>query len=124
MLYRLLADAVLVAHAAFIAFVMLGGLLALPWPRVAWLHLPAVAWGAGIALIGGICPLTPLENRWRNLAGEQGYTGGYVEHYLVGLIYPEGLTRAVQVEVGLLVLAVNAAVYLHAWRRWRARRRD
>lgn len=117
MTYRLLADLVLLLHAAFVAFVMLGGLLALRWPRAAWLHLPLVAWGAGIEFLGGICPLTPLENRWRQLAGEQGYTGGFVEHYIVAALYPDGLTRNVQVALGLLVLAVNAAIYGWAWRR-------
>lgn len=115
--YRLLADLVLLLHAAFVAFVMLGGLLALCWPRAAWLHLPLVAWGVGIEFVGGICPLTPLENHWRHLAGEQGYTGGFVEHYLVAALYPDGLTRNVQVALGLLVLAVNAAIYGWAWRR-------
>ena len=109
--YRLLADAVLVTHAAFVAFVMLGGLLAWRRPRLAWLHLPVVAWGAGIELTGGICPLTPLENQLRSLAGEQGYPGGFIEHYLLALLYPDGLTRNVQLALGLLVLAVNVAIY-------------
>lgn len=117
MTYRLLADLVLLLHATFVAFVMLGGLLALRWPRAAWLHLPLVAWGAGIEFLGGICPLTPLEDHWRHLAGEQGYTGGFVEHYVVTALYPDGLTRNVQVALGLLVLAANAAVYGWAWRR-------
>ena len=117
--YRLLADAVLLTHAAFVAFVMLGGLLALRWPRLAWLHLPVVAWGAGIEFAGGICPLTPLENHWRSLAHEQGYRGGFVEHYVLGLLYPEGLTPGVQIALGLLVLVVNAAVYACVWRRHR-----
>ena len=117
--YRLLADLVLLLHAAFVAFVMLGGLLALRWPRAAWVHLPIVAWGAGIEFLGGICPLTPLENHWRRLAGEQGYAGGFVEHYVVGVLYPEGLTRNVQLALGILVLAVNAAVYFAVWRRRR-----
>ena len=120
--YRLLADVVLMAHAAFVAFVVLGGLLALRWPRLAWLHLPAAAWGAGIEFAGGICPLTPLENHWRGLAGEQGYAGGFLEHYLLAVLYPEGLTRGVQLALGLLVLAVNAAVYALVWRRRRTSR--
>lgn len=115
--YRLLADAALVAHAAFVVFVMLGGLLVLRWPRLAWIHLPVVAWGAGIEFAGGLCPLTPLENHWRALAGDQGYSGGFVEHYVFALLYPEGLTRNVQLALGLLVLVVNAAVYALAWRR-------
>jgi len=80
--YGLLADAVLLAHAAFVAFVVLGGLLVLRWPRLAWVHLPVVAWGAGIEFAGGICPLTPLENHLRALAQQQGYAGGFVEHLL------------------------------------------
>jgi hypothetical protein len=120
--YRLLADAVLLAHATFVAFVMLGGLLVLRWPRLAWIHLPVVVWGAAIEFTGGICPLTPLENHWRRLAGEQGYTGGFVEHYIVALLYPEGLTRDLQLALGLIVLAVNAAVYADAWRKRRASR--
>jgi len=119
MLYRLLADLVFIVHAAFVAFVMLGGLAVLRWPRLAWLHLPVVLWGAGIEFLGGICPLTPLENRWRELAGDQGYPGGFVEHYIVALLYPDGLTRSIQVALGLLVVVVNVAVYAYAWRRRR-----
>jgi len=122
MSYRLLADAVLLAHAAFVAFVMLGGLLVLRWPRIAWVHLPAAAWGAGIEFAGGICPLTPLENHWRRLAGQQGYEHGFVEQYVVAVLYPEGLTRGTQVLLGLLVVAVNAILYLIAWRRKQASR--
>ena len=120
--YRLLADTVLLAHAAFVAFVVLGGLLALRWPRLAWLHLPAATWGAGIEFAGGICPLTPLENHWRRLAGEQGYAGGFFEHYVLALLYPDGLTREVQLALGILVLAINAAVYAFVWRRKRTSR--
>jgi len=120
--YRLLADAVLLAHAAFVAFVVLGGLLALRWPRLAWLHLPAAAWGVGIEFAGGICPLTPLENHWRRLAGEQGYAGGFFEHYVLAFLYPDGLTREVQLALGILVLAINAAIYAFVWRRKRTSR--
>jgi hypothetical protein len=120
--YRLLADAVLLAHAAFVAFVVLGGLLTLRWPRLAWLHLPAAPWGAGIEFAGGICPLTPLENHWRRLAGEQGYAGGFIEHYVLALLYPDGLTREVQLALGILVLAINAAIYAFVWRRKRTSR--
>ena len=119
--YGLLADAVLLAHAAFVAFVVLGGFLVLRWQRLAWVHLPVVAWGAGIELTGGICPLTPLENHLRALAHEQGYAGGFVEHYVFGLLYPEGLTRDVQIALGLGVLALNAAVYARLLYRRRAR---
>ena len=119
--YGLFADAVLLAHAGFVAFVVLGGFLVLRWQRLAWVHLPVVAWGAGIELTGGICPLTPLENHLRALAHEQGYAGGFVEHYVFGLLYPEGLTRDVQIALGLGVLALNAAVYARLLYRRRAR---
>jgi hypothetical protein len=121
-LYRLLADAVLLVHAAFVAFVVIGGFWVLSRPKLAWVHLPVVAWGAGIELLGGICPLTPLENHYRRLAGEQGFPGGFVEHYLLATLYPEGLTREVQVGLGLLVLGVNAVLYVAAWRRAKRRR--
>jgi hypothetical protein len=122
MSYRLLADFVLLVHAAFVVFVMLGGLAVLRWPRVAWIHLPAVVWGAGIEFAGGLCPLTPLENHWRRLAGEQGYTGGFVEHYLMAALYPDGLTRDLQIALGLVVLAVNAAIYVRVWSRMKTSR--
>jgi hypothetical protein len=115
--YRLLADLVLVVHAAFVVFVVLGGLAVLRWPRLAWVHLPVAIWGAGIEFTGGICPLTPLENHWRRLAGEQGYAGGFIEHYVVAALYPEGLTRGVQLSLGLLVIAVNVAIYARIWKR-------
>jgi hypothetical protein len=113
MAYRILADAVLVMHLAFILFVVAGGLLVLRSRRVAWLHLPAVAWGALIEFMGWICPLTPLEVWARSQAGETGYTGGFVEHYLLPVVYPEALTRDVQIALGSLVLIVNVCVY--AW---------
>jgi len=116
---RLLADLVLIVHAGFVAFVVLGALLALRWPRIAWVHVPVVLWGAGIEFLGGICPLTPLENHWRRLAGELGYPGGFVEHYLMSALYPDGLTRQVQLALGALVLLVNAAIY--TWVFWRRR---
>ena len=117
--YRLLADFVLVLHAGFVAFVMLGALLVLRWPRLAWVHVPVAVWGAGIEFLGGICPLTPLENHWRRLAGELGYQGGFVEHYVVSVLYPDGLTRRVQLVLGALVLLVNGAIYARVL--WRVR---
>jgi len=122
MSYRLLADLVLVVHAAFVVFVMLGGVAVLRWPRLAWVHLPVVIWGAGIEFAGGICPLTPLENHWRRLAGEQGYTGGFVEQYVLAALYPEGLTRGIQLALGLLVIAVNAVIYFRVWTRHKTSR--
>jgi hypothetical protein len=115
--FRILADAVLVLHFAFIAFALLGGLLVWRWPRLAWLHLPAAAWAAGIAFFGGICPLTPLENRLRAAGGEAGYEGGFIEHVVEGLIYPGWLTREIQVGLGALVLAINIACYWRVFRR-------
>jgi Protein of Unknown function (DUF2784) len=116
MLYRLLADLVVLVHSAFVLFVVLGGLLALRWPRAAWLHLPAVLWGAGIEFMAGICPLTPLENHLRRLGGEAGYRGGFVEHYVLPVLYPDGLTRGVQLGLGTFVLILNVVVYAIAWR--------
>jgi hypothetical protein len=119
--YRALADGVLVAHAAFVVFVVLGGLLVLRWPRVAWLHVPAALWGAAIEFTGLVCPLTPLENRWRQLAGEQGYPGGFIEHYILSALYPGGLTREIQLTLGLLVVVLNLVIYAWVLRRTRAR---
>ncbi|MEW5788802.1 MAG: DUF2784 domain-containing protein [Pseudomonadota bacterium] len=117
MIYGLLADAVLLLHLAFILFVVVGGLFLLRWPGLPWLHLPAVVWGVAIELGGFICPLTPLENQLRQLGGESGYGGGFVEHYLLAVIYPEGLTREVQVALGLGVAALNLVAYVRWWRR-------
>ncbi len=122
MLYRLLADLVVVLHAGFVLFVVLGGLAALRWPRAAWLHLPAAVWGAGIEFLGGICPLTPLENQLRQLGGEAGYAGGFVEHYLLPVLYPQALTRGTQYVLGGFVVLLNLAVYAWVWRRWRRSR--
>ena len=121
--YRLAADAVRLLHLGFIAFAVLGGLLALRWRRAPWLHLPAVAWAAWIESSGGLCPLTPLENRLRVLAGQSGYPGGFIEHYLLPLIYPAGLTREVQLVLAGFVVLVNLAVYAWVWRRRASRAR-
>jgi hypothetical protein len=122
MLYRLAADAVLAAHLAFVLFVVCGGLLVLRTPRLAWLHLPAVAWGAYVELSGSICPLTPLEVTLRRGAGEAGYGGDFIEHYLVSLIYPAGLTRELQMALGAAALLLNLIVYFILWRRRSIRR--
>ena len=111
MIYSLLADLAVVLHFCFVLFVVLGGFLVLRWFRYVWLHLPVAAWGALIEFQGWICPLTHLENRWRRAAGERGYEGGFVEHYLMPVLYPDGLTRKVQILLGLLVIAINAAIY-------------
>ena len=119
MLYRWLADVVLIVHSAFVVFVILGGLLALRWPRVAWIHIPVALYGASVEFLGFICPLTPLEVWLRQRGGEAGYTGGFVEHYVTAVLYPTGLTRQLQFELGILVLAINAVVYAFWWRRRR-----
>lgn len=111
MLSRLTADAVLVLHLAFIVFAMLGGLLALHWRWMPCLHVPAALWGFFVEATGRICPLTPLENTLRQQAGQSGFSGGFVEHYLIPLIYPSGLTRDVQWLLAGVVVAVNLAVY-------------
>ena len=113
MTYRILADAVLVLHGAFIAFALLGGLLVPRWPRVAWLHLPAIAWGVTVASIGGVCPLTDLEKHLLMQAGEEPYRGDFISHYLAMMIYPDGLTRPMQAVLAALLVAINAAVYVH-----------
>lgn len=123
MLYRSLADAVVGLHFGFVLFVVLGGLLALRWPRAAWIHLPAAIWGAGIEFLGGICPLTPLEMRLRRLGGEAGYPGGFVEHYVIPVLYPEALNRDIQSLLGGIVVGLNLLIYALVLRRWRARRR-
>lgn len=111
MLFRVLANAVVLAHAAFIVFVVLGGFIALRWRWVAWLHVPAAVWGSLIEFAGWVCPLTPLENFFRARAGEAGYAGGFMEHYVLHLIYPNGLTRPVQWTLGGAALLVNVTVY-------------
>lgn len=120
---RLAADAVVALHLAFVAFACLGGLFAWRRLRYAWVHLPALAWAAWIELTGTICPLTPLENALRQRAGDAGYAGGFVEHYLLPVLYPAGLTPQIQSWIGLGLLGLNVAIYWVALARWRARRR-
>ena len=117
---RVLADAVVVLHTLFVVFALFGGALVLWRPRVAILHLPAAAWAAFVEFTGTICPLTPLENEWRRAAGAAGYEGGFVEHQLVPALYPDGLTPRMQFAFGIVVVAVNAALYGFAW--WRMQR--
>jgi hypothetical protein len=122
MLFQALADLVLVVHFGFVVFALLGALLALRWPGVLLAHAPAALWAVAIELGGWICPLTPLENRLRNAGGAEGYAGGFIEHYLLPVVYPPGLTREVQVVLGLALLAINVLVYWMVWRRWQERR--
>ena len=121
MIDRLAADALVALHAAFVLFACLGGLLAWRRPGWAFVHLPAALWAAWVELTATICPLTPLENALRRRAGEAGYPGGFVEHYVVALIYPDALTPAIQQALAAAVTIVNVAVY--AWVRSRRRRR-
>ena len=113
--YGLLADVVVLLHLMFVLFVLLGGLLALKWPRIAWLHLPAAAWGAVVEFTGWICPLTPLENWLRTQGGEATYAGDFIGRYLLPILYPEALTPDIQVMLGVLVLVVNLAIYGWLW---------
>jgi uncharacterized membrane protein YhhN len=106
-----LADLVVGLHFAFVLFVVLGGLLVLRWPGVAYLHIPAAVYGAAIEFAGWICPLTPLEHWLRRQAGEAAYAGGFIEHYILPLLYPSALTRSIQLLLGVLVIAVNLAIY-------------
>lgn len=123
MLPRLAADAVLLLHLAFIAFVVGGALLALRWRWVPWLQLPAAAWGVFIELGGGLCPLTHLENWLRVRAGDSGYGGSFVDRYLLPVIYPDGLGRELQLVLAAIVVAANAAIYALVLRRRRRARR-
>ena len=116
MLYGLLADFVVFLHLAFVLFVVFGGLLVLRRPRIIWLHLPAARWGAIMEFGGWICPLTPLEVWLRTKAGEEGYQGDFLEHYLMPVLYPSPLTRNIQLALGLAVVIVNLVVYGWLWR--------
>lgn len=122
MVYQLLAGLVVILHLLFVLFVVLGGFLVLRWRWLAWIHLPAALWGIGIEWLGGVCPLTPLEIYFRRLGGEAGYTGGFVEHYILPVLYPDGLTPEIEIGLGVLVLVVNAVAYAVLIRRRRRRR--
>jgi hypothetical protein len=109
--YWLMANLVVVIHFGFVCFVVAGGLLLLKWPWVALFHIPAALWGALIEFQGGICPLTPLENQYWQLAGQAGYAGGFIENYLLPVLYPAFLQRDIQIVLGTLVLGINIAIY-------------
>ena len=121
MIWRALADLILLLHLCFVLFVILGGVLALRWPRLASVHIPVALYGALIEFAGFICPLTPLENSFRRRGGEAGYQGGFIDHYVTATIYPAGLTRTAQLVLGVAVLVINGIVYTIWWRRRRAR---
>jgi len=123
MLYQLTANLVVLVHLAFILFVVFGGWLVVRWRWVAWFHIPAAIWGALIEFAGWICPLTPLENRLREAGGQAGYGGGFVEHYIVPIVYPTDLTRETQLLLGALVVVVNLGAYAWVLLRWRRKRR-
>jgi uncharacterized protein DUF2784 len=112
-----LATAIVVIHVAFVIFVVIGGVLALRWSKVAWAHLPAVAWAVYVEWAGTICPLTPLENSLRAAAGIEAYAGDFVAEYVLPVLYPDGLTRTGQAVIGAVVLAINVAVYGTLFRR-------
>lgn len=116
LLYHIGADAVLILHAAFVLFVLFGGMLALRWPRLLRLHAPAAAWGALVEFRGWPCPLTPLENWLRAKAGSDPLEGDFVGRYVLPTLYPAGLTRDLQIILGILVLVVNLIVYIAVWR--------
>lgn len=114
-----LADLVVALHFLFVVFVVLGGLLVLRWPGVAYLHIPTAVYGAAIEFFGWVCPLTPLENSLRREAGQAGYSGGFIEHYILPVLYPSALTREIQLLLGLLVIALNVGIYAYVVRRRR-----
>jgi len=109
--YRLAADLLVVLHLAFVVFVVLGGFFALRWRQIAWAHLPAALWGAIIEFMGWGCPLTPLENHFRRLAGEGGYPGGFIEHYVIPALYPADYTLGLRIALGVMVVVLNGIAY-------------
>lgn len=123
MTYRWLATLVVVGHALFVVFVLFGGVLVLRWPRVAWVHIPCAVWGMLVEYANWICPLTPIEDSLRQRAAEGGYSGGFLQHYVLKILYPNGLTRDVQIVLGTIVLVLTCAVYAVAIARWRQTRK-
>jgi hypothetical protein len=123
-MYRILADVVVGLHLLFVVFVVAGGLLVLRWPKLAYFHIPVAVYGGAIEFVGWICPLTPLENSLRRQAGEAGYSTGFVEHYLLPVLYPSALTREIQLLLGVVVLGINLSIYVYVFRRRRRLRVD
>lgn len=119
MIYTLAADGIVIFHFIFILFVISGGILVLKWKRCIWFHIPAAFWGALIEYTGWICPLTPLENELRIKGGALGYSGGFIEHYLLPIIYPEGLTHEIQIVLGSIVVLFNVFVYWMVLKKYR-----
>ena len=116
---HLFADIVVLFHFGFILFAIFGGLLVLKWHWVIWLHLPAAMWGSVIVLFGWVCPLTPLENMLRRINEAETYTGGFIAHYIIPIIYPSGLTRELQISMGIFLVLFNVIVYTFVYRHWR-----
>ncbi|MDH3455628.1 MAG: DUF2784 domain-containing protein [Gemmatimonadota bacterium] len=121
MLFRIGADALVVSHLAFIVFVIVGGFLAWRWRWLAWVHVPCALWGAIVELMGWICPLTPWEVALRRQAGQAGYESGFVEHYIIPIVYPGALTPSIQIGLGVSVIAINGLAYWVYFRRRAAR---
>ena len=119
--YAVAAALVVVIHLVFVVFATLGGLLAVRWPSIAWMHLPAAAWAMFVEFSGGICPLTPFEQTLRQRAGLEDYSGDFVANYIFPLLYPAGLTRRAQVAIGCFVIVTNAIAYAFVWKRRRGR---
>ena len=111
-----LADFVLVIHTLFIVFVVFGGLIVLKWHRIIWFHIPCVIWGALIEFFGWVCPLTYLENYFRELANATNYESSFIQHYLLPIIYPPGLTTDIQILLGSAVIVINLFIYYIIWR--------
>ena len=116
MTYSIAAAVVAILHLLFILFVLFGALLVLKWPRLMWLHLPAAAWGVLIEFFGWWCPLTKWENYFLRQAGRAGYDTGFVAYYIMPIIYPAGLTRGLEIAIGIFVLVLNAAIYVRVFR--------
>jgi hypothetical protein len=116
MSFSIAATTVAILHLAFILFVLFGGLLVLRWPRMMWLHLPAATWGVLIEFFGWYCPLTKWENYFLQQAGRAGYSNGFVAHYIMPVIYPSGMTRGLEIAIGLFVLALNGGIYMRVFR--------
>jgi hypothetical protein len=122
MIYRLLADLVVIIHLSFVLFAVFGGFAVYRWRRVLILHLAAVVWAVIVEVFGLLCPLTPLENRFRRMAGQEGYETDFIDRYIMQLLYPENLTRETQILLGCAVLAINVLVYAFLWKRVRENR--
>lgn len=111
MLYQIAADFIVLIHFSFIVFVLIGGFLVFKWRWLIWLHIPAAIWGALIVMVGWICPLTPIENMLRQTAGNEAYSSGFIERYLVPVIYPSGLNREMFIAMGVVVIVINVILY-------------